>query len=266
MVRRASPTPEPLPANLSAGQIKAAIPKLERRLRELEAVSIDCWDDAIKNELDALQMKVEETLSSVFGPNTLELKRYEVVKFWLHVPMWYNRPSTPQELVDGYTEAISKAISKLKTAVSLLEEQLDDMGESPGGQALRAYEGLDLHSEIDRAAGRLYQDGHHANAIENAVKALNGLVRLRSGIDDKDGTSLMELVFSPKNPILKFNDLADESDHNEQRGFMMMFSGAVAGLRNPRAHKLIDDDAERALEFIAFVSLLAKLLDEAVKA
>jgi uncharacterized protein (TIGR02391 family) len=76
----------------------------------------------------------------------------------------------------------------------------------------------------------------------------------------------MEPVFSPKNPILKFNDLADESDRNEQKGYMMMFSGAVAGLRNPRAHKLMQDDPERALEFIAFVSLLAKLLDGAVKA
>ena len=46
---------------------------------------------------------------------------------------------------------------------------------------------------------------------------------------------------------------------------MMMFSGAVAGLRNPRAHKFIKDDPERALEFIAFVSLLAKLLDDAKK-
>jgi len=44
---------------------------------------------------------------------------------------------------------------------------------------------------------------------------------------------------------------------------MMMFSGAVSGLRNPRAHGFIHDDPERALEFIAFVSLLAKLLDGA---
>ena len=47
---------------------------------------------------------------------------------------------------------------------------------------------------------------------------------------------------------------------------MMMLSGAVAGLRNPRAHRLIKDDAERALEFIAYISLLAKLVDEAQKA
>ena len=73
----------------------------------------------------------------------------------------------------------------------------------------------------------------------------------------------MERAFSPNNPVLKFNAFADQSDKDEQKGYMMMFSGAVAGLRNPRAHKFIRDDPERALEFIAFVSLLAKLLDAA---
>jgi hypothetical protein len=72
-------------------------------------------------------------------------------------------------------------------------------------------------------------------------------------------------VFNPKTPILKFNSLADQSDADEQRGFMMMFSGAVAGLRNPRAHKIIKDDPEMALEFVAFISLLAKLGDGAMK-
>ncbi|MBR0994519.1 TIGR02391 family protein [Bradyrhizobium japonicum] len=64
------------------------------------------------------------------------------------------------------------------------------------------------------------------------MKRLNGLVRLRSDLEI-DGTSLMERAFSPSNPILKFNDLSDQSDKDEQKGFMMMFSGAVSGLRNP---------------------------------
>jgi uncharacterized protein (TIGR02391 family) len=121
---------------------------------------------------------------------------------------------------------------------------------------LRAYERLDLHPEIARAASKLYEDGYYSTAVEHAVKALNGLVRLRSGLE-MDGTQLMERAFSPSNPIIKFNELSDQSDKDEQKGFMMMFSGAVAGLRNPRAHGFIHDDPERALEFIAFVSLLA---------
>ena len=46
---------------------------------------------------------------------------------------------------------------------------------------------------------------------------------------------------------------------DDHTGFMYMFSGAVSGLRYPRAHGFIRDDPERALEFIAYVSLLAKL-------
>ncbi len=126
---------------------------------------------------------------------------------------------------------------------------------------LQAYQGLELHAEISRAASQLYADGHYSNAVEAAVKALNGLVRLRSSLDI-DGTALMERAFSPNGPVLKFNALANQSDKDEQKGFMQMFAGAVSGLRNPRAHGFLKDDPERALEFIAFVSLLAKLLDE----
>ncbi len=42
---------------------------------------------------------------------------------------------------------------------------------------------------------------------------------------------------------------------------MHLYEGAMLALRNPRAHKLVEDDPERAMEFIAFISLLAKLLD-----
>jgi uncharacterized protein (TIGR02391 family) len=262
MARR-TVNPEPQPANLSPQRIKEAIPQLERRLGEVEDVRIDRWDDGKRNELDAVQMRIEETLTNVFGSNTQELKRYQVHDFSYFVSL--NAMGTPpQEWARGYAKAIEDAKTKLRTAISMLRERLDDMGASPASHALRAYEGLELHPEINRAASALYRGGHYANAIEDAIKALNNLVRLRSGLEE-DGAKLMQRAFSSNNPILRFNDLADDFDRDEQLGFMWMFSGAVVGLRNPRAHKLIKDDPERALEFIAFVSLLAKLLDGATK-
>ena len=264
MARR-TPISPPKSAALSANEIKAAIQTLKRRLRELEATEINDWNDEIENSLDALQVKVEGTLIDVFGADTLDYKRFEVPQFVNSVRINTNG-TRAYEWVEGYRKAIGKAASNVRTAIEVLNEKIEDMGETPGGQALRAYDGLELHPEIDLASGTLYRDGHYANAIEDAVKALTALVRLRSGIDDKDGTTLMEHVFSPKKPVLKFNSLADQSDRDEQKGYMMMFSGAVSGLRNPRAHKFFEDDAERALEFIAFISLLAKLLDGAEKA
>jgi len=73
-------------------------------------------------------------------------------------------------------------------------------------------------------------------------------------------------VFSVNKPILKFSSLETESERDEQQGFMQLFMGAVTGIRNPRAHDAISDEPERALEFIAFISLLAKRVDDAKNA
>lgn len=264
MARKPSP-PTRQPAVLSANQIKEAIPKLERRLRQLVEVEISDWNDDIKNSLDALQKKVETTLIEIFGPDTLDYRLFQVIEFSIRVPRYYMEATPAHVWVNGYRKSVADAIVRIRTAIEVLNEKLEDMGETPGGHALKAYEGLDLHPEIDLHVSSLYRDGHYANAIEDGVKALNALVRMRSGVDGLDGSKLMERVFGPKKPILRFNNLADDSDIDEQRGYMMLFSGAVAGLRNPRAHKLIMDDGERALEFIAFISLLAKLLDGAEK-
>jgi uncharacterized protein (TIGR02391 family) len=267
MARRSTSRPEPGPANLSPQQMKEAIPRLERRFRKLEAVEIDTLDKQKEMDMDGLQRKVEETLVDIFGADTIEYRRYRVVSLYSPDSVrFYGPPPSPQEVAESYKRGVTNAMAKLRTAIEMLQEKLGDLGERSSGRALRAYEGLEFHPEIALAVGKLYRDGHYANAVEDAVKALHALVRMRSKVDNLDGSALMEHVFSPKNPVLRFNALADKSDQDEQKGFMMLFSGAVAGLRNPRAHKLVQDDAERALEFIAFVSLLAKLLECAEKA
>jgi uncharacterized protein (TIGR02391 family) len=205
--------------------------------------------------------KVNATIEEVFGEDTAEARDFRVDQ--LSFLVTYG-PTSWGEKVAAFNRGRDRAIASVTTAIELLEEKLADANEDTSGRSLRAYQDLALHPEIARAANDLYRDGHYANAVEASVKALNLLVRLRSGLDI-DGTPLMEKAFSPSHPILKFNDLSDQSDRDEQKGFMMMFSGAVSGLRNPRAHGFIHDDPERALEFIAFVSLLAKLLDEATR-
>jgi uncharacterized protein (TIGR02391 family) len=72
----------------------------------------------------------------------------------------------------------------------------------------------------------------------------------------------MRYVFSRNNPVLAFNGLADDTDRSEQEGLMHLFEGVMLALRNPRAHALLDDSPEVALEYIALISLLAKRVDQ----
>jgi uncharacterized protein (TIGR02391 family) len=263
MAGRSSIPQAPLrPANLTPEQNRNGIPKLKRRLAELEVIKPDAIPD-FGIEAEKIVNKINATLVDVFGQGTLEYRDYSVSWGSFTITVLGGGVPRPQE-VRQFQRGLDSARSALQTALELMSERLEDSSEIGPQRALRAYQGLDLHPEIDRAAGDLYRGGHYANAVEDAVKALNALVRMRSG-EELDGASLMDRVFAPKNPILRFNDLRDQSDQDEQKGFMMMFSGAVAGLRNPRAHKLIKDDPERAIEFIAYVSLLAKLLDGAKK-
>lgn len=258
----------PSKAELSADQMRSAIKKIDRRIADLEAFDPNEVRDRNEVIIETLEQKLDTLITEIFSPGTIEYDRYHYSVTRLD-RAGINMYGTPLgEVIRGLHEGKASSLATLNNIKEIFEEALEDAGEavSEDKKILRAYQGLDLHTEIDRAASSLYRDGHYSNAIEDAVKALNAFVRLRSGVTDKDGTPLMEFVFSPKNPILKFNSLADESDRNEQKGFMMMMSGAVAGLRNPRAHTIIKDDPERALEFIAYISLLAKLVDQAQKA
>jgi uncharacterized protein (TIGR02391 family) len=260
----------PVSANLSAEQIRRAIPALERRIAEFKEIQLNALtEENGDNTLDALTQKANATLREIFGPGTIEYREYEVDSLHAYhlAPLYVGGyggeyDNSFHRRLPEIKKLVDRAVSTLETARDILRERLAPDDPASGNRVLRAYDGLELHPEIARAASKRYQDGNYADAVESAVKALNGLVRLRSG-SDLDGTKLMEFIFSPNNPVLKFNPLSDQSDKDEQKGFMMMFSGAVAGLRNPRAHKFIQDDPERALEFIAYISLLAKLLDGA---
>jgi uncharacterized protein (TIGR02391 family) len=265
MAKRPPPTSPKRPANLSAAAVPDAIRKLQRRLREFEDANPETYEGDLDNLAESLCSKLDGTLVEIFGQDTLEFERAHVRPSAFYVGFISFGGGHPHHvLVEAFQRGRAAATLRIKTMVEFLTEQLEDSGETGSQRVLRAYEGLELHSTIAGAASELYLGGHYANAIEDAVKALNNLVRLKSGLDE-DGSRLMQRAFGGTDPLLRFNDLADEPDKDEQTGFMMMFSGAVAGLRNPRAHKLIEDDAERALEFIAFISLLAKLLDSATK-
>src|SRR5262249_17401769 len=140
--------------------------------------------------------------------------------------------------------------ARLKAGVS------KTMTTTPPSRAPLTVEGL--HPRVIAVAGQLYHDGHYREAILNAYIALVEEVKRRTGLS-ADNTGLMQSAFSEKNPRLIVSD-----DRDEQLGFMWLFSGAVMGIRNPKAHRLVpQNDPQRALEWLAFASVLFRVLDNA---
>ncbi len=118
-------------------------------------------------------------------------------------------------------------------------------------------------SDLRLAARKLFVDGHYALAVEEAYKCLNNYVKSRSNVSD-DGASLMQRVFSLKNPILKLNKLKTESQKNQQLGYMQIYSGCMTGIRNPRAHEhRYLDEPSAALEMLSLANHLMRLVRKA---
>jgi uncharacterized protein (TIGR02391 family) len=121
-----------------------------------------------------------------------------------------------------------------------------------------------MHTEIVATSEKLFINEHFQEAIFNAFKRLEILVKKKANLNNLTGHPLMQKAFSANNPILKFNSLQSQTEKDEQQGMMELFAGAMLGIRNPKAHDdVIQKDPVKTLEYLAFASLLCKRLDEA---
>lgn len=127
-----------------------------------------------------------------------------------------------------------------------------------------------VHPDIIRVARSLYQDGHYFESARSAFIEINARVKklfpeLR-GKDGKqlDGYPLMQTVFSAKTPKLVIADTSTDTGENVQRGFMDMFAGAAAALRNPKAHENDFITAENAARQLMFASIVLTTAEDIV--
>lgn len=167
------------------------------------------------------------------------------------------------ESVVTWAETWSEAMSYLNRWLLWLKKEygpFDEMGSLPTKK--KEISSLThLHPTIQQVAGKLFADGHYRQALLDAFIAVDNAVQAKSLLTDT-GTKLMEVAFSPSNPVLKIGD-----SPNEQQGFLALFRGAMLAIRNPKAHSLGGThDAQRALEWLSFASVLLRNLDEAVLA
>jgi hypothetical protein len=96
----------------------------------------------------------------------------------------------------------------------------------PVSQKLRLRERI-VDPDLLKVSEGLFEDGHHARAVEEVFKYLNNLVKTRSGRADLDGASLTKTALSANSPVLKLNAGATQSERDEQLGYMEIFAGST---------------------------------------
>lgn len=122
-----------------------------------------------------------------------------------------------------------------------------------------------FHPKVIALAKPRFNGGHYADAVESVFKQINRDIKelyRPTAEKELDGVALMRKVFSPANPVLVLGDLETETGRNLQQGYLDIFAGSMAAIRNPKAHDNLVISAERAIHLLTLGSLLFHKLDE----
>lgn len=85
---------------------------------------------------------------------------------------------------------------------------------------------------------KLFDDGHHAQAAEEACKHLFQIVRDASGYDEQDGTRLIDIVFVQKQ-LLHFKATTKAHINGVETGFIEGLRYLAKSVRNLLAHDAV---------------------------
>lgn len=134
-----------------------------------------------------------------------------------------------------------------------------------GSEPASVFARLITKDEIQSVAADLFASGHYNLAVAETYKAVDNFVASRVPSISQKGTTLMDQVFAPNAPHLRWTTMTTPSQLDEQKGYHRLFSGAMLGIRNPTTHEFgWVEDPEIALELIVFAQHLLRKAKAAV--
>lgn len=233
------------------------IQKLIDEIPNLEKLKAGC------NEYLRWRRDVETALLKIFPDDDRHLKDFKGILFSDPGPMFVvagpNTRSTPLNHQPIYLRGLGRARVLLE---SIIAEIVTYWPDTPTVTTTDFWPLI--HPEIANVTKTRFEAGHYADCAEAAFKKINEVVKeivKKSTGKENDGAPLMREAFTPTKPIITIETLATESGKNVQQGFMEIFAGSMTGIRNPKAHAVIDIGKERAIHFIFLASLLMDTID-----
>jgi uncharacterized protein (TIGR02391 family) len=113
--------------------------------------------------------------------------------------------------------------------------------------------------EIEAVSSDLFVSGHYNLSVAEAFKAVDKFIADKVPSILQTGTPLMDQVFSPSGPYLRWTAMETQSQIDEQKGYHRLYSGAMLGIRNPTTHEFgWVDEPELALELVVFAQHLLR--------
>jgi uncharacterized protein (TIGR02391 family) len=198
--------------------------------------------DPFTNEVDR---KNHTAIINIYVNSDLFNKWYEKVKIFLKQ--------------NNYEDSIVKPSSFLKN-FDITKQQLAKLNGILELQAYTTHKNIEnsLWGYIPNNIKKLYDDGHYQQAVFEAYKYIEVIVRNKGNYPEVLlGTKLMRKAFDVQNGNLTNFDLPD----SERQSQSDLYAGVIGFIKNPKSHHNLEVKNKKATELLYFANYLLRILD-----
>ena len=118
-----------------------------------------------------------------------------------------------------------------------------------------------LRHDLWKSIRAHYERTDYTEAVRDAVLFVCELLREKSGIEDKDGTKLVDAVLLGTNPAISVSKSETTTERDFQQGIGFSFKGIMLAIRNPLSHEKTEYSQEDAEAIILYINFLLNQVD-----
>lgn len=118
-----------------------------------------------------------------------------------------------------------------------------------------------IRDDFWKAIQAHYERKDYTEVVRDAIYFVCDTIRNLSGLEDKDGTKLIDSSFLGNSPAILINRYETTTEKDIQQGVGFILKGIMQSIRNPLSHEKTEYSSEQADAIILFIDYLLKQID-----
>ena len=121
---------------------------------------------------------------------------------------------------------------------------------------------ISIREDLWKAIQAHYERNDYTEAVRDAVFHASEVLREKGGIEDKDGTKLVDAALLGNNPAILVSKNETTTEKDFQQGIGFAFKGIMQSVRNPLSHESFQYTQDEAEVLILYINFLLNQVDK----